>query len=80
MWKAIASNALTLLVVILVAVAVAVAWGRNQYVAPGPSAMAQCVEIPQGAKLDEVSLQLQAQGVITSPYICLLYTSPSPRD
>ena len=69
MWKAIASNALTLLVVILVAVAVAVAWGRNQYVAPGPSAMAQCVEIPQGAKLDEVSLQLQAQGVITSPYI-----------
>ena len=69
MWKAIASNALTLLVVILVAVAVAVAWGRNQYVAPGPSAMAQCVEIPQGAKLDEVSLQLRAQGVITSPYI-----------
>ena len=69
MWKAIASNALTLLVVILVAVAVAVAWGRNQYVAPGPSAAAECVEIPQGAKLDTVSRQLEAQGVITSPYI-----------
>ena len=69
MWKAIASNALTLLVVLLVAVAIAVAWGRNQYTAPGPSATAQCVEIAQGAKLDQVSKQLEAQGVITSPYL-----------
>lgn len=69
MWRAIASNALTLLIVILVAVAIAVAWGRNQYSAPGPSAVAQCVEIPQGARLNEVSKQLEAQGVISSPYI-----------
>ncbi|SDL16502.1 endolytic transglycosylase MltG [Paracoccus chinensis] len=69
MWRAIASNFLTLLIVLLVAVAVAVAWGRNQYNAPGPSAVAQCVEIPQGARLNEVSKQLEAQGVITSPYI-----------
>ena len=69
MWRAIASNALTLLIVLLVAVAVAVAWGRNQYQAPGPSEIAQCVEIPQGARLNEVSKQLEAQGVITSPYI-----------
>jgi len=69
MWRSIASNFLTLLIVILVAVAVAVAWGRNQYNAPGPSAVAQCVEIPQGARLNEVSKQLEAQGVITSPYI-----------
>lgn len=69
MWKAIASNFLTLLIVILVAAAIAVAWGRNQYVAPGPSAVAQCVEIPQGARLDEVSKQLESQGVISSPYI-----------
>lgn len=69
MWRAIASNALTLLVVILVAVAVAVAWGRNQYAAPGPSAVAQCVEVPQNAHLAEVSDQLLAQGVIRSPYI-----------
>ncbi len=69
MWRAIASNALTLLVVLLVGVAVAVAWGRNAYVAPGPSAAAQCIEIPQGAKLDAVSKQLGAQGAISSPYI-----------
>ena len=56
MWRAIASNALTLLVVLLVGVAVAVAWGRNAYVAPGPSAAAQCIEIPQGAKLDAVDM------------------------
>src|SRR5690606_5595846 len=69
MWRGIASDALTLLIVLLVAVAVAVAWGRNQYQAPGPSEIAQCVEIPQGARLNEVSKQLEAQGVITSPYI-----------
>lgn len=69
MWRSVASNALTLMIVILVAVAVAVAWGRNQYSAPGPSAVAQCVEIPQGARLNEVSKQLEAQGVISSPYI-----------
>ena len=69
MWKAIASNFLTLLILILVAAAIAVGWGRNAYVAPGPSAAAQCVEIPQGARMTEVSEQLEAQGVITSPYI-----------
>ena len=69
MWRSIASNFLTLLIVLLVAAAVAVAWGRNQYNAPGPSAVAQCVEIPQGARLNEVSKQLEAQGVIASPYI-----------
>ncbi|WP_112872720.1 endolytic transglycosylase MltG [Paracoccus endophyticus] len=69
MWRAIASNFLTLAIVLLVAAAIAVGWGRSQYVAPGPSAVAQCVEVPAGAKLYEVSQQLAQQGVITSPYI-----------
>ena len=29
--------------IVVAGVAVAVAWGRNQYNAPGPSAVAQCV-------------------------------------
>lgn len=69
MWRAIASNFLTLCIVILVGVAIAVAWGRNAYVAPGPSASAQCVEVPQGAQLGPLSQQLAQQGVIASAYV-----------
>ncbi len=39
-WRHIASNFLTLLIVILIAAAAAVAWAKHQYGAPGPSAVA----------------------------------------
>ncbi len=50
-WRHLASNFLTLLIVLLIGAAIAVAWGRAQYVQPGPSAVAQCVTVPQGASL-----------------------------
>ena len=37
-WRHIASNFLTLLIVILIAAAAAIAWAKHQYSAPGPSA------------------------------------------
>ena len=40
MWRAIASNALTLFVVVLFAVAGLLAWGQRVYVGPGPAAVA----------------------------------------
>ncbi|WP_299358688.1 endolytic transglycosylase MltG [uncultured Paracoccus sp.] len=69
MWRNIASNLLTLLIVLLIGVAIAVAWGRNQYTAPGPSATAQCVTVAQGASLTAVSRQLVEQGVVNNGYI-----------
>lgn len=69
MGRAIASNFLTLLIVLLIAAAVAVGWGRAQYTGPGPSAVAQCVNVPQGASLKLVSDQLEAQGAISNGYI-----------
>ncbi|MFD1882377.1 endolytic transglycosylase MltG [Paracoccus pacificus] len=68
-WRHIASNFLTLLIVILIVVAGTIAWARHQYVAPGPSTRAECVRVPQNGRLSDVSKQLGEQGVISSPYI-----------
>lgn len=68
-WRHIAANFLTLLIVVLIAAAAAVAWARHQYAAPGPSATAQCVRVAQGATLAEVSERLVAQGVVSNGYI-----------
>lgn len=68
-WRHIASNFLTLLIVILVAVATAIAWAKHQYVAEGPSTVATCVRVAPGASLGAVSEQLAAQGVVSNGYI-----------
>lgn len=69
MWRNIASTFLTLAVVGLIAVAVAVAWGRTQYTGPGPSQIAQCVQVARGASLSAISKQLAEQGAISNAYI-----------
>ena len=68
-WRHIASNFLTLLIVILIAVAGAIAWAKHQYSAPGPSAVAACVRVAPGASLGAVSEQLAEQGVVSNAYI-----------
>jgi UPF0755 protein len=64
-WRAIASNALTLFVVILVAMAALVAWGRNEFVKPGPLAGPICLQVERGASLSGVSRNLEERGAIT---------------
>ncbi|MCF3974779.1 endolytic transglycosylase MltG [Paracoccus salsus] len=68
-WRNIASNFLTLLIVLLVAAAAAVAWGKHEFSGPGHSEVAQCVQIAPGASLNAVSQQLAAQGAVSSAYI-----------
>ncbi|MDP5305664.1 endolytic transglycosylase MltG [Paracoccus spongiarum] len=68
-WRNIASNFLTLLVVLLIAAAAAVAWARHEFSGPGPSAVAQCVQIAPGASLNAVSQQLATQGAVSSAYV-----------
>ncbi|MDO5621544.1 MAG: endolytic transglycosylase MltG [Paracoccus sp. (in: a-proteobacteria)] len=69
MWRNIVSNLMTLAILGLVAVAAAVAWGRHQYSAPGPSDVAQCVQVAPGASLRAVSDRLAEQGAISQAYI-----------
>lgn len=68
-WRNIASNFLTLLVVLLAAAAAAVAWARHEFAGPGPSAIAQCVQVAPGASLNAVSQQLADQGAVSNAYI-----------
>ena len=69
MWKAIASNALTLFIVILVGAAITVAWGRNEFSKPGPLADAICVQVERGASLSAVSRNLETRGAVTDARI-----------
>jgi len=65
MWKAIASNALTLFIVLLVVAAGLLAWGRQEYSGPGPLVDAACVKVDRGASLSSVSRVLESSGVIS---------------
>ncbi len=66
MWKHIASNALTLLVVALVALAGVIGWGQRQYTAAGPLAQPICLRVEEGARFAGVSEDLAAQGAIAN--------------
>ncbi len=69
MWRSIASNALTLFIVILIAAAGAVAWGRNEFVKPGPLAESICLRVEGGASLGGVSRNLEDRGAISDARI-----------
>lgn len=69
MWKAVASNALTLFIVGLVAVAGLLAWGKRQYEGPGPLAEAICFRVDSGDSLAKVSRGLETQGAISDARI-----------
>jgi UPF0755 protein len=66
MWKHIASNALTILILGLIAVVGAIAWGQQQYVADGPLDTAICVRVEPGSTMRRVSRDLEAQGAVSS--------------
>ena len=68
-WRHLASNMLTLLIVLLIAAAAAVAWAQREFTGPGPSEVAQCIEIAPGASLGAVSQRLAAQGAVSNAYI-----------
>ncbi|NJS39143.1 MAG: endolytic transglycosylase MltG [Rhodobacteraceae bacterium] len=69
MWKGIASNALTLFILILVAVAALVAWGRNEFVSPGPLTAPICLQVERGASFSAVSRVLEERGAVTDARI-----------
>ena len=45
MWRSLASNSLTLILVVLVFAAGILAWGRQQFTGPGPLDQAVCVRV-----------------------------------
>lgn len=69
MWRSVASNALTLFIVLLIAAAAVVAWGRNEFVKPGPLAEAICLQVDRGASLAAVSRNLEDRGAVSDARI-----------
>ncbi len=69
MWRNLASNLLSLLVLVMVVAAGAIAWAKHEYTSAGPSKVAACVQVAPGASLSAISEQLADQGVVSSSYI-----------
>jgi UPF0755 protein len=69
MWRHVAANALTFLIVALFLLGGLVAWGVRQYSAAGPLASPVCLDVEGGSTMREVSEDLARQGAITSPEV-----------
>lgn len=69
MWRHIASNAFSFLIVALFLLAGVVAWGTRQYSAEGPLEAAICLEVPGGGTMSGVTADLVEKGAITSAFI-----------
>lgn len=69
MWKHVAANGMTLLIVALVALAGLIGWGVNEYRQPGPLAQAICLRVEPGSSFSRVTQELDEQGAVTTPQI-----------
>ncbi|MEJ6388087.1 endolytic transglycosylase MltG [Gymnodinialimonas ulvae] len=69
MWKHIAANGMSFLIVALIAAAAALGWGRSQWDTSGPLETAAFFEVEQGDTLRGVSERLEEAGVIRSAAI-----------
>ena len=69
MWRAVASNALTLFIVALVVASGLLALGRQKFVGPGPLAEAICFRVEKGASLSQVSRALETEGAVSDARI-----------
>ncbi|MEM8653625.1 MAG: endolytic transglycosylase MltG [Pseudomonadota bacterium] len=69
MWRSIASNALTFLIVALFVVGGIILWGRGEYEGSGPLADAICLQVDRGSNFRRVSADLEEQGAVSHGWI-----------
>ncbi len=69
MWKAVASNALSLMVVGLFVLGGVIAIAKESYVKPGPLEAAICFKVPSGGNFSRVSKDLLDVGAVSSKQI-----------
>ena len=79
MWRSVASNALTVLVVVLMVVAGLVAWGKREFSGPGPLVAGICLKVEKGASLSAISEKLMDERAVTSPIVFRLGARYSDR-
>jgi len=66
MWRHIASNFLTFLVVLVFVLAGVILWGQSRYGAEGPLEASICLRVERGSNMRVVSRELEERGAITS--------------
>jgi UPF0755 protein len=66
MWRHIASNVLSFLVVAVFLLAGVILWGQGRYTADGPLANSICLRVDRGSTMRAVSAQLAERGAISS--------------
>ena len=66
MWRSLASNMLTVLVVLLFLLGGLILWGKSQYTAEGPLETAICLQVRPGSNMTRVSTELEQQGAVAS--------------
>ena len=66
MWRAIASNAITMLIVVLFLLGGVILFGQSQYKAEGPLEEAICLRVERGSNMSRVSRDLEGKGAITN--------------
>lgn len=66
MWRHLASNAVTLLIVATFLLGGVILWGQGQYSAEGPLDQQICLRVERGSNVSRVSRKLEAEGAITS--------------
>ena len=69
MWRGIASNAITFLIVALFVLGGVILWGRAQYETVGPLDQAMCLQVDRGSNFRRVSRELEADGAVTHGWI-----------
>ena len=69
MWRHIASNAVTFLIVAVFLMAGLILWGQREYTAEGPLEQAVCLQVERGSSMARVSRSLEEQGAITNARI-----------
>ncbi|MBO9453096.1 endolytic transglycosylase MltG [Tropicibacter sp. R16_0] len=66
MWRSLASNMLTILVVGMFLAAGVILWGQSQYTAQGPLDQAICLRVKTGSNMTQVSRELESSGAVSS--------------
>mgnify|MGYP001800311617 FL=1 len=69
MWRHVAANAMTFLIVALFLLVGAIAWGTREYSAAGPLEAAICLEVPSGGTFSRLSDDLVEKGAISSAFV-----------
>ncbi len=80
MWKHVAANALTLLVVALVVLGGVLVMGQRMFYAEGPLEQAMCLRVEPGANLRTVARQLDEENAISSPVLFRIGAQYTERD